>query len=299
MSYRNVFISSPANISIKNEQLLLEYGVKRSIPLEDINTIVIDNPQIKLSASTIARLSENGISVIISNNKHLPCTVLLGINNHSRHLQMLKAQIDATKPYYKQLWKNIVTAKISNQAQVLKITGCDKWQEVDKLTLRVKSGDTDNIEALAANVYFRCLFGNDFSRESENTINANLNYGYAVIRSSIAKQLSAYGFEPALGIFHHSQLNNFNLADDLIEPFRPVVDLYTAQNTDYDDDPFGTNEKASLLNLLNADVLVDNKNYSVAYAIELTVKSLTTAVKSNQTEILLPKIIPLKMHEYE
>lgn len=298
MAYRNVFISSPANISVKNEQLVLEYGVKRTIPLEDISTIVIDNPQVKLSGSIIARFSENGITVIVSNKQHLPCSVILGMNAHSRHLQMLEAQIDATKPYYKQLWKSIIISKINNQAQALKIMGCEKWQEVASLAPRVKSGDTDNAEAVAANLYFRLLFGKGFSRGNENAINSSLNYGYAIMRSSIAKQISAYGFEPSLGIFHHSQLNNFNLADDLIEPFRPVVDLYVAHSVSADDS-FGTNEKAALLDLLNADVAVDNKNYAVSYAIELTVKSLTTAIKDGKTEILLPKIIPLRMHEYE
>lgn len=298
MSYRNIFISSPANVSIKNEQLILEYGIQRTIPLEDINTIIIDNPQIKLSASTISRLSENGIAVIIADARHMPCTALLGLNTHSRHLQMLKAQIGATKPYYKQLWKNIVISKISNQAQVLKIAGCAGWQELKQLNSRVKSGDTDNVEATAANLYFRLLFGKNFSRGDENTINANLNYGYAIIRSNIAKQLSSYGFEPSLGIFHHNQLNNFNLADDLIEPFRPVVDLYTVQNVQLSDN-FTTTEKAALLNLLNADVMIDNKDYAVSYAIELTVKSLSNAIKSAQTELLLPEIIPLRAHEYE
>ena len=145
------------------------------------------------------------------------------------------------------------------------------------------------------------MFGKGFRRGSDCLINSHLNYGYAILRSAIAKQLCVCGFEPCLGIFHHNELNNFNLADDLIEPFRPVVDLFVKHNTADrdDDDELTPNDKAQLVNLLNVDVIYSGKEYAVSYAIEIMVNKLALCLKNSSADIILPEIIPLKNHCYE
>lgn len=301
MGYRNIFIVNGSNISTENEQLILTSGECRSIPIEDINSVVVDNLQTSISSAALSKLSEYGATVIITDKSHLPKTVLLPANGYCRQLKILNLQINASKVFYKQLWKSIITAKIRNQAEVLKLSNIPEWTVISDYANRVKSGDADNVEAVAAHKYFRLLFGDDFSRNGGNLINSHLNYGYAVIRSCIAKQLCVSGFEPCLGIFHHNQLNNFNLADDLIEPFRPIVDLFAKQNTKerspYDD--FTLSDRAGLINLLNADVLIEGKKYALSYAIELTISALANKYKDNDADFNLPKIIPLKNHSYE
>lgn len=299
MGYRNIYLQNPAKLSVKNQQLIIQTDKIHSIPLEDINCVVIDNLQISLTGYLINKFSENAITVYVSNENHLPSTTLLPVNSHCRHLQMLKTQIAMTEPERKQLWKGIVYKKIENQAGVLQITGRDSWKSVDALKKKIKSGDSQNMEAVAAAMYFKILYGADFTRTSDSVANAFLNYGYTILRSTIAKNLVAYGFEPSLGIFHHSTLNKFNLADDIIEPYRPIVDLYVANNVKEFITRLDVQHKGELVNLLAMDVIIDEKRYSVSSAIEKTVQSLSTCVKAKTNCLLLPTIIPLEIHKYD
>ena len=213
-------------------------------------------------------------------------------------MSVLNEQIAMSLPTKKQLWKQIVMQKIENQATVLKLYDIDGWQDIDNIKNKVHSGDTTNMEAVAAAKYFKLLFGKEFSRGQENGINACLNYGYAVLRNTIEKYLIVYGYEPSLGIFHKSTLNNFNLADDIIEAYRPLVDLFVKNNAE-DDEELSTSKKARILNLLNADVVIDNKLFACAKGIELTVQSLTTFISGKRKDLLLPQIIALEQHKYE
>lgn len=154
------------------------------------------------------------------------------------------------------------------------------------------------MEAVAASKYFCILFGNNFTRANDCVTNACLNYGYAVLRSTIEKCLVSYGFEPSLGIFHKSTLNSFNLADDIIECYRPVVDLFTKQYAE-EEIEFSKSLRAQLVDILSADVLIDSRYFSVSRAIELTVQSLSGYLNSKRNDILLPSIIELQHHEYE
>lgn len=167
------------------------------------------------------------------------------------------------------------------------------------LSKKVKSGDTDNIEGYAAKKYFGKLFSEDFIRRDDAVINSMLNYGYAVVRACIAKYIAIYGLEPSIGLFHHSELNNFNLADDLIEPFRPIVDLYVSQYNLAEATELTKKMKAGLIQLLNVDVSIDEKKQSVNYAIEQVVQSLIRTYKSEADELILPNLLPIKVHSYE
>ena len=298
MGYRNIFLANAAKLSVKNEQLIIDNGEITKIPLEDIDCIAADNPQVTINGYLLAKFSEYAITFYVSDKRHLPCGVFLPVSRHSRHLSVLRGQIDMSLPSKKQLWKQIIVQKIENQATVLRLCGIDEWESVDCIKHKVKSGDSTNMEAVAASQYFKLLFGKSVSRSQENIENSMLNYGYAVLRSTISKYLIVYGFEPSIGLFHKSTLNNFNLADDIIECYRPVVDLFVKRHS-HNADEITTAVKAQLVNLLSANVAIDNRLFACSRAAELTVQSLSGYLTGNNSTLLLPHIMDLEQHTYE
>lgn len=298
MGYRILFLANPIKLSVKNEQLFIDNGEVTRVPLEDIECIAVDNHQISLNTYLFSKLSEYAITLYITDKSHHPCGVYLPLCRHSRHLSVLNQQIRMTLPTKKKLWKQIIVQKIENQALALKFALEDNWKEIDSIKHKVQSGDTTNMEAVAASKYFKIMFGNDFRRNDDDTLNACLNYGYAILRSTIEKYLVVYGYEPSLGLFHNSSLNNFNLADDIIEVYRPLIDLFVKQNVKSTDE-FTVGLRAKLVNLLSVDILIDGKYYAVAKAIELTVQSLTSFHNGNRTGLLLPQLIDIQQHSYE
>lgn len=297
MGYRIIFLTNPARLYVKNQQLVIDNGDVFKVPLEDIECIAIDSMQISMNSYLLSRLSEYAITLYVTDKTHHPCGTFLPLLRHSRHLSVLKNQLEMTLPNKKKLWKQIVCQKIENQATVLKLCGIDEWKSIDVLKSMVKSGDPDNMEAVAASKYFKLLFGKNYTRTQDNFINPKLNYGYSILRSTISKYLVVYGYEPSLGIFHKSNLNSFNLSDDIIEPFRPIVDLYVKKFAL--EDEIDTHTKASLANLLNCDLIIDNKLFACAKAIELTIKSLSSWYNDKNKSLLLPQIIDLEQHTYE
>lgn len=299
MSYRNVFIASPAKLYCKNNQLLIKSAEEYSVPIEDISCLLIENLGCTISAYTLSMLSGLGTTVLFCDNKHMPSGVMMPLNRHSRQLKILKSQLKQSKPFLKRLWQQIIKMKINNQARCLEFSYKDGAEKMIAYAKNVKSGDTNNIESRAASYYFKKLYGDGFSRGYDNIINGALNYGYAIIRGSIARQLASYGFEPTIGINHDNEQNNFNLADDLIEPFRPVVDLYVANNLELNSATLTPYIKQQLFNILNCSIISDNQKHSVAYAIERTVKSLSNCFTKEKGKLILPELIPLKQHAYE
>lgn len=298
MGYRVLFLTNPIKLSVKNEQLVIDNGEITKVPLEDIECIAADNLQISVNTYLLMKLSEYAITFYVTDKMHHPCGVFLPVSKHCRHMSVLNQQIAMTLPAKKKLWKQIVMQKVENQATVLKLCNIEGWQEIDSIKYKVLSGDSSNMEAVAASKYFRMLYGKTFSRSQENSINACLNYGYAILRSTIEKYLIVYGYEPSIGIFHKSTVNNFNLADDIIEAYRPIVDLFVKYNVS-EDEELSSRRKAQIVNLLNVDVIIDNKLFACAKAIDNTVQSLTSFFTGKRTDLLLPQIIDLEQHKYE
>lgn len=301
MGYRNIFIASPAKISCRNEQLIINTDQDYSIPIEDISCLLLEEQRSKITVYTLSKLADSGVSVLVCNKKHLPTSILMPKNTYSRQLKMLHIQLKQSKPHLKRMWQQIVVVKINNQGKCLELCNRNDAEPLYSLARKVQSGDPTNMEGVAAKVYFKSLFGQNFSRASDCMANAALNYGYAIIRGVIAKSLAAYGFEPCLGIHHHSELNNFNLADDLIEPFRPIVDLFVASNMDKinSEDELTPYIKQSIFNLLNISVSSGDQIHSMAYAVERMIMSLSGCFRNDSGLLVLPKLIPLKQHEYE
>ena len=298
MGYINVYVSKDAHVFVKNNQLFLENREQKvDYPLEDLNCVLIENLNTTISTYTLSQFASFGILCFICNQNHLPSGVVLPFCEHYQTLSVFQNQISASKPLQKQLWQKIVMNKIKNQNEVLNICGSsDKLKDLQESVL---SGDSGNNEAKASLIYFKELFGKNFIRRDDTIgINACLNYGYSIVRGFVARSIVMHGMQPFLGINHCNQLNQFNLADDLMEIFRPVVDLYVKIYLS------GVKEltpkiKAELLNLLNYDVLIDGQKQTVSYAIELFVQSFQKSLKESKVCLKEVDITRLEMHNYE
>lgn len=299
MEFRNIYLATPARLSVQREQLVIEQAEKFTVPLEDISALLIESKQVTLTAHTAASLARHGVTVFFCDEKHLPCCQLLPVDQYCRQRKLLMAQCQMPKPLKKQLWQRVVVQKIRNQAECLRLCEKDGWQELRQMAEKVLSDDSDNREAVAAALYFPALFGENFSRGSDDPRNAALNYGYAILRGGIARNLVMHGLEPCLGIHHRSELNNFNLADDLIEPFRPVVDLYVAQNIGEEDEVLTPGQKAELFNLTNLLVRQADRKYRVMLSIDRTCTSLANSITEQSLLLELPELLPPERHRYE
>lgn len=299
MAYRNIVVESPARISVKNGQITITTDETHSASPEDIAAIMLGNRQAVVTAAALAICAQNGIALFVCDEQHMPCGVMTPYSAHSRQLRMLRSQLAMSLPTKKQLWQQLVVGKINNQSRCLELCGnSDAGEYLRSRAGAVKSGDTDNMEAVAAAFYFPQLFGKGFVRHESDGRNAALNYGYAILRGAIARALAVHGFTPCLGIHHCSELNAFNLADDLIEPFRPLVDLFVVTNVG-EEAELTPELKRYLLNLLNYDILYEGRHCSAAYAIELIVQSLIRCTMGDKRTLPVPELIELAPHRYE
>lgn len=303
MTWRSILISRPARLSLEQHHLLIQQEEAIPVPLEDIAVIVIEAREVVLTAPLLSALAQNGITLLTCDEQFLPCGQWLPFARYHRCLKVLKQQIHMSEPQKKQLWQQIVKQKIRNQAWLLDYSGHDiAASRLNALAASVKSGDKDFAESQAAALYFRVLFGEQFTRSHENSINAHLNYGYSILRSAIARALVQYGFLPALGLHHRSELNPFNLADDFIEPYRPIADLLVYEKifSDSLSQELTPTSKQQLIALLNNQISLDGRTYSVLVGIDKTVQSFQMAISQNKPKLLkLPYMLHLKVHDYE
>ena len=299
MSVRVVMIESPVHLTAKSSQLHFHTDRDITLPIEDLDALLLESRQSTISTAALSQLGQSGCAVFICDEKHLPCAVLTPFVQHSRALQVLQLQLQASEPLKKRLWQSLVCAKILNQSLCLQELGYQKDAEIlSAMRTRVRSGDPDNVEAAAAQKYFRALYGKAFTRNTDCPQNAALNYGYAVLRGSMARFLSAYGFLPAMGLHHRNMLNSFNLADDFMEAFRPVVDLLVSACVTADDS-LTPAIKRQLFNVLNLDILSGESHHSVSYAMERLVQSFARSLQEKRANLCLPKLLPLQQHQYE
>lgn len=300
MAWRSVVISHPAKLKRDHYSLAIEQEQTSCVPFEDIAVIVLNHREITLTHPVLSACGEYGISLFATGDTHHPSGVFLPFLPHSRATRWLRLQLGLSRPVAKQTWATIVRKKIANQAACLRLAGRDGADRLDSYARRVRSGDSDNLEGQAAAFYFSQLFGKDFYRDQERFTNAALDYGYAVLRGAIARGLVAHGLLPSIGIFHASEQNVFNLADDVIEPFRPLVDLLVRKYAAPVDDELHPEDKVALVGLLNVDVGMPRGKMSVLSAIEQTIESLARIYDGGSETLLeLPSIIGLEQHRLE
>lgn len=291
MAKRTICIQNPAKLSISHSALCIHQKdvIVARIPLEDIWVLILETPQITITSAALSSLAESGIGTMTCGENHLPNGLLLPIGAHSRHSAIVKNQLLMSKPLIKQLWQHIVKHKIINQAKTLKLLGI-KSDHILKLASEIKSGDSTNRESVAAGAYFKLLIKEGNRRKGPYT--AALDYGYGVLRAGIGREAVSKGWLVSQGIHHNSELNAFNLIDDLIEPFRPIVDLLVVQESLTGElDP---STKAKLASIFEIKVECDGRQVSIQHAIEKELDSLRTAVEQANAKLLvLPKILDI------
>ena len=288
MSWRVLFVAKPCKLAVKNKQLFYEpfdeNDEKITLPLEDISVIVLENKQISLNNALIAEFAEFNIVCFTCDATHTPSGIFMPFNAHSRYSEIAWEQINTTEACKKRLWQKIIISKIINQAEVLQEVRADKAKKLIEISKTVQSGDAKNAESYSANIYWSNIFDDKFKRHNEDIKNAALNYGYAIIRGAIARAVVASGLIPCFGIHHSNKLNPFNLADDLIEPFRPFVD-WLVLNLKLEEN-LTTQNKQELVAVLTKNCSFNNEEITILKAIELSAQSLTKAIKSNDFKLL-------------
>lgn len=308
MIKRTLYFGNPAYLSLKDCQMvvrmpeiakadlpeLFETKTTKTIPVEDIGIVVLDNKQITITHGLLEALLENNCAVITCDSSRLPVGLMLPLCGHSTQNERFRFQLNASLPLRKQLWQQTIQAKIKNQAKVLQSQGSTatnmlSWAE------KVKSGDTENLEARAAAYYWKNVFPfiERFYRDRNGVPPNNLlNYGYAVLRAIIARALVSSGLLPTLGIHHHNRYNAYCLADDIMEPYRPYVDKLVIDiilsGEDYS--KLSTSIKSKLLSIPVLDVVVDGVRKPLMIAASTTTASLAKCFEGEIRKIIYPEL---------
>lgn len=294
MGYRQVFIKRSEKLSFKDNQLVVyKDGEETKVPLEDINYILLEDSTTILTSRLLAEIGKNAIALIICDEKHEPTSIMYPYNYHYKQLENLELQLASTKLLKDELWKLVVQSKIKNQKKIIEIKTKDEYT-IEKMNIfisEVDAGDSGNREGLAAKMYFRSLFGSNFIRHFDDGINNALNYGYTILRSCLIRNLSIYGLLTYYGINHKSKTNNFNLAYDLMEPFRPVIDSFVFDHIELLTEELSYEIRKDLVNILNTEVLVEGKRCTIEYAIDLLVKSFIKSLSLGEVHLSLPELL--------
>lgn len=292
MIKRVLCFENPARLSLKLAQMVVELqDVTRTLPIEDIGVVILDHKQITITHSLIDTLLANNVAIVTSNDKHLPVGLMLPLDGNTLQSERFRAQIDASEPLKKQMWQQTVVAKVLGQAHVLgtqhiEHTNMLKWAK------DVRSGDTDNMEARAAAFYWRNMFEKDaFIRDPQGLPPNNLlNYGYSIVRAMMARALVGAGLLPTLGIHHHSRYDAYCLADDIMEPYRPFVDMKVLEMWKEGDitSDISSEQKRQLLGVTTMDVNISGHRSPMMLAIQTTAQSVQKCYSGEARKIIYP-----------
>lgn len=278
-------------MSLKNAQLVVENketGEIKTCPIEDIGYVVIEDQSVSITIPALNALSQNNSAVVFCDERRMPSSMLFSLDSNNVLAEVYKAQIEASAPMKKNLWKQIIMAKIENQARLLNELGKD-GDALKPYYMNVKSGDADNREGIAARLYWKSLFGEEFFRSREGeTPNDMLNYGYAILRAGMARAIMGSGLFPSFGLFHKNRYNAFPLADDLMEPYRPYVDQIVFQLYEEGRRKLDTYAKQELLRLFFKDTRFNSVTRPMEIGLSVTTASLVKCFKGETKQILFP-----------
>ena len=292
MIKRTLFFGNKCSLTTKYEQLIIKTSERETtIPIEDIGFIVIENQETYISIPALSKLSANNVSVIFCDNKHMPQSMLLNLESHHLQHKHFQNQINASEPLKKQLWQQVIKAKITNQAIVLEKLDINS-SPLKYYASKVLSGDSGNREAVAAAYYWKHLFDFDFKRERYGLYpNLFFNYGYIILRAAVARALSGSGLLNTLGIHHHNKYNAFCLADDIMEPYRPLIDMKVLEIIkNFDEHDLITPIKAELLKVLTQTVYFEDKKSPLMVALSTTTSSLQQCFGGQARKIVYPNL---------
>lgn len=292
MLKRALFFSTPFCLSLKNNQMIIHTKempeMQKSVPIEDIGFVILEHQQTNITLPLLNALSDNNAAVIFCGNDFMPNAMLMNLDSNKTQGESYRAQIEASEPLKKGLWKQIVEAKIRNQAALLNKLGKD-GDKLKPYYMNVKSGDTDNREGIAAKIYWSELFGSDFVRAREGVEpNSLLNYGYTLLRAAVARSLMGSGLFPAFGIFHRNRYNAFPLADDIMEPYRPYVDEIVFNLYANGEDKLTKDVKTKLLRVLFTDTIFGKITRPLDVGLTMTSASLSKCFSGVQKKIVYP-----------
>ena len=310
MIKKTLCFSNPAYLSLQNKQLVIRIPDiekndtvteefkkmnERTIPIEDIGVVVLDNKRITITTGTMEALLENNAAVITCDSRSMPTGLMLPLYGNTLQNERFRDQLDASLPLRKQLWQQTIKQKIANQEAVLRNYTDTETRCMRAWVDEVRSGDTDNLEARAAAYYWKNLFPQipNFVRGREEAPPNNLlNYGYAILRAVIARALVSSGLLPTLGIHHHNRYNAYCLADDIMEPYRPYIDELVVkiikQNNNYTE--LNKELKAQLLTIPVLDVVIDGRRSPLMIAASQTTASLARCFKGESRIVSYPTL---------
>lgn len=283
MSWRVIVISRRAKLDYQMGYMVVREEKLTKIHLSEISTILIESTAVSLTTSLLAELIKKKIKVIFCDEKRNPSSELIGYYGSHDTSNKIRKQIQWPKRAKEAIWTEIVTEKIRKQKELLEYWGKEESELLNLYLQEIQWNDETNREGHSAKVYFNALFGMDFTRTADNLINAALNYGYSIILSAFAREIVSNGYITQLGLFHDNMFNQFNLASDLMEPFRILVDfeVLTMKLSQFEH-----SEKMQLVDILNHEVKVDNKIQYVNNAIKIYCKSVFDALNENDSSLI-------------
>lgn len=294
MSWRIIYIENSHKVSLYLNNLKIEDGDESYvIPINDINTVIFNNYKMYMTVQLLCKLSQANVCVIICEKNGLPEIVMNPINGNYATFRNQEIQINLPEQQRRELWKRIVEGKIHNQITIL-VTNKRKYSVIEKLIEfdnSVQSNDATNREGLAAKMYFRELFGKDFSRERQapDPINMALNYGYAVMRAMMSRCVVAKGFIPAWGIFHKNPYNHFNLVDDFLEVYRPIVDEWVFLNMV--GELFTREKRLELVEHMSKKIIYNGKKHQIMKSMDIFLDDIINYMKTNDEEyVRMPEV---------
>ncbi len=301
MTWRIVHVNQSEKMHLKLDNLVVrKYGEEFVIPLSDISMIVAEGGETIVTLRLLSALSKYNIALIVCDNEHLPTGIFHSQNGHFRAYKKLQNQIGWTQDQKDKMWQIVTYFKINNQQDVLSMfeKNIEAIQLLADYKDHVELGDRSNREGHAAKVYFNELFGKQFTRVTQqeaDVINAGLNYGYAIMRAQMARIVSGYGLNGLLGIFHKNEYNQFNLVDDLMEPFRQIVDIWVYQNL-RNQEYLKYEYRLQLTNLLNAKIKYGKEVCTVTGAMDKYVKGFIKCIDEKETsKFFCPIVSSLEM----
>ena len=283
MSWRTIVISKRAKLDLQLGYMVVRSEEVTKIVLSEISTILIESTAVSLTTGLLAELSKRKIKVIFCDEKRNPSSELVSYYGSHDTSNKVRKQIAWKQNTKEAVWTEIVTEKIRKQKEILEILGKEESEILSSYIKEITWNDGTNREGHAAKVYFHALFGLDFTITEDNYINAGLNYGYSIILSAFTREIVANGYITQLGLFHDNMFNQFNLASDLMEPFRVLIDQKVLQMKLID---FEHSEKMQLVDILNQEVLIDGKNQYVNNAIKIYCKSVFDALNDDDSSLM-------------
>jgi CRISP-associated protein Cas1 len=298
VTWRNVLITSPARLRRQRSQMVISQGEEQeaSVPIEDMASLILESQEVLISSSLMSSLLEAGVAIVHCGSSHHPLGLSLPFMQHSRGAEVAALQKDWRQAFIKRCWQSIIQQKIKNQAEAPNRLEEKAATRLLQISRDVTSGDSSNREAYAAQVYWPALMGSDFRRSGNDPRNAALNYGYAIVRAAIARAVAAAGLLPCFGLFHDANLNAFNLVDDLIEPFRPFVDLRVQRHwhqREEQDDRLSKEDRAFLADIVGEQFLINDGLHRLNDAAEQMAESLVRATRSKSAKDLIFPVFAL------